>query len=97
MTPGQLDLEPAPAPTRAPRAAAAPSREFTITCVRREPLEGFWTAHVTAGGETVHVDRRYGSWHAVRGTRRAEVLPHVAAALQQRVRRLERNEREATS
>lgn len=76
-------------------------RPFTITMVRRDPEHGFWRARVT-NGVTVDVDRRDGSWKAeVRtesGSRtfvRREVMPHVAAALQDRVRPLERAERDA--
>jgi hypothetical protein len=76
-------------------------RPFTITMVRRDPEHGFWRARVT-NGTTVDVDRRDGSWKAeVRtapGARtfvRREVMPRVAAALQERVRPLERAERDA--
>lgn len=74
-------------------ARQAPRRTFTITCVRlSEPTGGrrYWTARVTAGGVTVNVDRMYGSWHAVEGGARRDVLPHVAAELQRRVRAAER-------
>lgn len=74
-------------------------RPFTITNVHRDPEHGFWRARVT-NGVTLDVDRRYGSWQAdvrvKRGARtftRQDVMPHVAAALQQRVRPLERAER----
>lgn len=78
-------------------------RAFTITCLHRDPERGFWRARVT-NGATYDVDRSAGSWLADRRTRvgartftRCEVLPHVAAALQQRVRPLERAERQAAS
>lgn len=64
-----------------------------ITSVRRHPLNGYWTAHVTTHGQTVHVDRRYGSWQAQSGVRRRDVTPHLARALQERVRPIERVER----
>lgn len=67
-------------------------RPFTITCVRRDPDRGYWTAHVVVDGRVHHVDRRYGSWHVVTRTARREVLPDVARALQDRVRPLERAE-----
>lgn len=77
-------------------------RPFTITLVHRDPEHGFWCARVT-NGQGYDVDRSAGSWLADRRTRvgsrtftRCEVLPHVAAALQQRVRPLERAERQAT-
>jgi hypothetical protein len=73
-------------------------RDFTITCVRRDPEHGFWRARVT-NGTTVDVDRRYGAWQgeirAAPGSRsfvRREVMPDVAKALQDRVRPLERAE-----
>lgn len=76
--------------------------EFIITKLERHPEAGYWTARVSAGGETIEVDKRYGSWHAivrdepgVRRFHRQFVLSPVAAALQERVRRLERKEREA--
>jgi hypothetical protein len=76
---------------------------FIITKLGRDPEEGFWTARVTpAGGTTLEVDRRYGSWQAnvrdapgVQSFHREDVLPHVAAALQERVRPVERAERAA--
>lgn len=63
-------------------------------------LAGVYGANVTNhDGEQLTVDRRYGSWQGdlrlAKGSRsfaRVEVLPHVAAALQQRVRRLEKAE-----
>lgn len=71
-------------------------RPFTITCVRRDPCHGHWTAHVTINGHVSHVDRRYGSWHLTRGTTRADLRPEIAAALQARVRPLEKAERRDT-
>lgn len=75
---------------------SAPRRAVTITCVHRDP-DGYWRARVSAGGVTLNVHRRYGSWLAevrprpgVRHVELREVLPHVAAALQARVRPLER-------
>lgn len=79
-------------------------RPFTITCVRRDPDHGFWRARVTIDGRTLDVDRRHGSWQANRRVRtgartftRCDVLPAVAAALQLRVRPLERAERAAAT
>lgn len=76
-------------------------REFTITCVRRDPDHGFWRARVT-NGVTLDVDRRHGSWQSdvrdapgSRSFHRRDVLPEVAAALQARVRPLEHAERAA--
>lgn len=73
---------------------------FIITKLERQ--DGYWTARVSAGGVTVAVDRRYGSWQALvrdapglHSFHRAEVLPAVAAALQERVRPVERAERAA--
>lgn len=70
-------------------ARQATRREFTITCVRLSDMEHrgrrYWTARVTAGGVTVSVDRMHGSWQALVGTGRREVLPHIAAALQRKI------------
>lgn len=78
-------------------------RDFTITCVRRDPEHGFWRARVT-NGATYDVDRRYGSWQAeVRAAPRShtfvrrDVMPAVARALQDRVRAAERAERTAVA
>jgi len=75
-------------------------RPFTITNLHRHPVHGFWMARVT-NGHTIEVDRRYGSWQAAvrdrpgaRSKHREFVLPDVAAALQARVRVLEKRERD---
>ena len=73
------------------------SRDLTITKLERAP-EGYWRARVTGpDGVTVDVDRRDGAWFAeVRAAPRSQtmvrrdVLPHIAAALQAKVRPLER-------
>jgi hypothetical protein len=78
------------------------ARELTITKLRRDEL-GVWRARVTGPlGIPVDVDRRYGSWMGeVRVAPRSRTFvrrfcqPHVAAALQQKVRRLERREKVA--
>lgn len=74
-------------------------RDFTITCVHRDPEHGFWRARVT-NGASYDVDRRWGSWQAeVRTAPRAhtfarrDVMPDVARALQEHVRPLERAEK----
>lgn len=71
------------------------ARELTITKLRRD--HGYWQARVTAGGRTINVDRRYGSWQAEPDNdyadgsgRRTDVLPYVAAALQAKVRPIEK-------
>lgn len=73
-------------------------RPFTITLLRRDPEHGFWRARVT-NGTTIDVDRRHGAWqgeYEIDGViERREVMPHVAAALQDRVRPLERAEQAA--
>lgn len=72
-------------------------RPFTITCVRRNG-GGFWTARVTADGQTLDVDRAPGSWRVTPtepGATWRELLPRVALALQKRVRPLETRERRA--
>jgi hypothetical protein len=62
-----------------------------------EQRDGVWRATVTLptppDGVTFHVDRRYGSWRITpkrEGRGYLPVLPEVAAALQARVRKLER-------
>lgn len=72
-----------------------------VTKLRRE--DDIWRAHVSDGqGNTIEVDRRFGSWHAlvprVKGSTkrvRRDVLPHVAHALQAKVRPIEKAERRA--
>lgn len=74
-------------------------RELTVTCVRRDLDAGYWTARVTlAGGRTYNVDRLFGSWRVTprRGANAwREVGADIAAALQARVRPLERREQRA--
>lgn len=69
-------------------------RPFTITCLRRHPEGGYWTAHVSTDGFTFDVDRKTGSWRIWDPDRNMwrEVLQHVAVELQTRVRRAERAE-----
>lgn len=66
-----------------------------ITKLQPHP-EGYWTANVSAGGSTLPVHNKYGSWQielAKRGAPvRRDVLPPVAAALQQHLKRAERRE-----
>ena len=71
-------------------------RPFTITKLERHP-DGYWTARVTSGDETVPVSNRYGAWHGYRRLAprsrtwlMADVLPHVALELQRKVQRLEK-------
>lgn len=69
-------------------------REFTITKLERSP-EGHWRANVTMTGKTITVDRQFGSWQVPPSngsTGRRDVLPDIAAALQARVRPLEKKE-----
>jgi len=76
------------------------TRELTITKLRRESGEEFWRANVTGpDGVTVAVDRQFGSWQGeVRTAKRSreferrDVLAYVAAALQAKVRPIERRE-----
>jgi hypothetical protein len=73
------------------------NRTLTITKLRRCEA-GYWTARVTgADGVTVDVDKQFGVWHAEvreqphsRKKVRRDVLPHVAAALQAKVKPLEK-------
>lgn len=81
-------------------AATVPdSGQLRVTQLHRHPEHGYWQARVTIDGVTIDVDRRYGSWQATvrrapgqRTFVRREVLPFVAAALQDRVRLRERQE-----
>lgn len=73
---------------------------LTITKLERNG-DGIWTARVSLNGQTINVDRRYGSWQALvpderRGNKpvRREIRPEVAAALQDKVRPIEKKERE---
>jgi hypothetical protein len=83
-------------------AASQRPRTLTITKLARDEA-GVWRARVTGtDGVTVDVDRRWGSWQAeVRSSPRSrtferrDVLPHVALALQDKVRPLEKAERAA--
>lgn len=78
---------------------ARSSRTLTITKVERDDA-GHWHARVTPpGGVTIPVDRIHGSWQTSTNPRR-EVMPHIAAALQDKVRPIEnaeRREREAAA
>lgn len=51
-----------------------------ITKLRKEG--DYWRARASADGRTIEVDNRYGSWQAVVGQERREVMPQVAAVLQ---------------
>lgn len=64
---------------------------FQVRDLRLEPT-GYYSARVVSGTTSVEVSRRFGSWMTPPDDRNRmrEVLPHVAAALQDRVRRLER-------
>lgn len=68
---------------------SATRREFTITCVRLDE-QSAWTAHVSTDGRTYKATRRHGSWSLLDGHSEIEALPHIAAALQDRVRPLEK-------
>lgn len=73
---------------------------ITITKFERDP-RGFYTARVTAEGETIRVDNRIGPWttpvdpHADHGSNkitRKELIPELAARLRARVRAAARGE-----
>jgi hypothetical protein len=65
--------------------------------------DDYWTATVTRGDESYQCDTRHGSWQAIvpkaLGDQtvfvRREVMRHVAAELQDEVRRIEKRERRA--
>lgn len=68
-----------------------------ITKLERVP-EGHWRARVTVDGTTVAVDNRFGSWRITppgEGGSYRELLPTLAARLQQKVCPLERKGRTA--
>jgi hypothetical protein len=72
------------------------TRELTVTKLERHH-DGYWTARVSVNGETVAVHLRCGAWYAnVPGKpgHLKGVLPPIAAALAEKVRILERRERE---
>jgi hypothetical protein len=64
-------------------------RDFRITKLEVSP-EGFWRARITVDGVSYPVNRRFGAWEVLCGEVRRELLPQYAAALQTRVRPLER-------
>lgn len=75
-------------------SATATRRPFTITQLRRDE-RGHWTARLTLDGRTFAVSRSSGSWTVRDGERERILLPYFAAALQERVRPIERAERRA--
>jgi len=77
--------------------------QLRVTKLQRHTDDGYWTARVNLNGVTVEVDRQHGSWQATvrrapghRTFLRRDVLPYVAAALQDRVRTLETREQRTT-
>lgn len=72
----------------------ASSREVIITKLQRDSEEGFWTCNITSGGKTHHALSRHGSWmiDAEDGLMK-EVMPDVAAKIQEKVRPIEKKER----
>lgn len=68
------------------------SQSGTFTIRNLDHTDGHWTAIIRAADHLIPVDCRSGSWMTPPDEqgRCREVLPHVAAALQDRVRRLER-------
>lgn len=67
--------------------------EITITKLQRDEY-GVWTARVSRDGSTIPVTRRFGSWGTIPDDAgRWSHLPYeFAAALQKRVRSIERRE-----
>jgi hypothetical protein len=67
-----------------------------VTALERSA--GYWQARVEVNGIEVDVNRRYGSWQVVvydeeRGAaKRMELLPHISAILQDKVRPIEEKE-----
>ena len=71
-------------------------RDLTITKLTLQP-EGYYTARVSSNGQTFNVDNKFGSWQAEvrngprqRSFCRRDVLPRVAAALQDKLPATER-------
>lgn len=65
----------------------------SVTVTKLDDTDGYWSARVSVNGDTLSVDRRYGSWQAVirdgprtRTFHRRDVHPQLAALLQQKVR-----------
>lgn len=54
----------------------------------------YWKAEIVFGTERIQVDSRHGSWQALCGTRRLELAPEWAARLQDKVRPLEKREKD---
>ena len=69
--------------------------DFQIRDLERvNPPNGrpYWTARVVVGKSSIDVDTRWGSWIATVAGHRCDIAPHVAAALQAKVRPLEKKE-----
>jgi hypothetical protein len=70
----------------------------TFEDIRRDPTHGYWQARITdtETGFALNVDRKWGSWTAEpvgeATTHRREIQAWIAAELQRRVRKLEREE-----
>lgn len=66
--------------------------------IRRDPAEGYWRARIidTETGHALDVHRRWGSWVAEATapgtTHMRDIQAWIAAELQRRVRKLERDE-----
>lgn len=72
-------------------------RTLTVTKLERNP-DGYWQARVSTNGETIPVHRKFGAWYADVRDKPGHlqgVLPWVATVLAEKVRLLERREREA--
>lgn len=68
--------------------------ELTITKLQRDE-DGFWTARVSINGDTVPVTRRFGVWGTVpEAGRWRPLLTEYAERLQERVRPIEKRERQ---
>jgi hypothetical protein len=61
-----------------------------FTVIDLSDRSGHWTAVLNVDGIDYRASREHGSWQTERGGVRRDVLPRAAAALQDRVRHIER-------
>jgi hypothetical protein len=68
-------------------------RDLTITKLERDD-KGFWKCNITADGVTVQAHCKFGSWliDGEDGLMK-EVMPDIAAKIQEKVRPIEKKER----
>jgi hypothetical protein len=67
-------------------------RDLTITKLERDE-KSFWKCNITTGGKTLLAHRKSGSWMLEDKDGLRELLPEIAALVQEKVRPLEKKER----